>query len=96
MQDIIDIANIFYFTFQSKSSNYRFNTTMSLKTLHCKMVFEILAISVFFHKYNPFYSMSVKKTNTKYFLFFEVPTHMFPFLKYTPFGKRKRKKLQYF
>lgn len=66
---------------------------MSLKTLHCKMVFEILAISIFFHKYNPPYSMSVKKTNTKYFLFFEVPTHMFPFLKYAPFGKKKTEKV---
>lgn len=48
LQDIIDIANIFYFTFQSKSSNYMTYTTMSLKTIHCKMVFEILAISIFF------------------------------------------------
>lgn len=60
---------------------------MSLKTIHCKMVFEILAISIFFHKYNPFYSMSFKK-QTKYFIFFEVPTHMFHFFFFEifPFG----------
>lgn len=54
------------------------------------MVLEILAISIFFHKYNPFYSMSVKK-QTKYFIFFEVPTHMFHFLKYVPLVKKKKK-----
>lgn len=60
------------------------------------MVFEILAISIFFHKYNPFYKRVSQKTNKIFYLFFEVPTHMFHFLKYFPLGKNNGKKLQYF
>lgn len=55
------------------------------------MVFEILAISIFFHKYNLFIARQ-SKANKIFYLFFEVPTHMFHFLKYFPLGKNNGKK----
>lgn len=65
---------------------------MSLKILHFKMVFEILAISIFFHKYNPSLACQSKKQTQNIFSFFEMPTHMFPFLKYTPLWKKENGK----